>query len=446
MIFLGGLEDIFQQVGIFTYPVQILGAAILPAVLSKCGALRGPKVEKRLTVALLALSVAILAMYSFVQGRTLHLALFYLLTLCPSLAMGISLRRGTLLWQEGKAALYIGVAYLLHNLCAELEYYAFFATGSVVFYLIYSFAFFVGLLVAVIVLRVKLRDDYAGSNPPTPHTYPPRFVPIMLVLIIVHSFFSSAINTVIYFENMDNFHTIAYELFFYILANLVILGAVVLFHRRKWLATTIACLLLLCFGQGLSLFGIGSAPLAITYNLVTMTGKMPPLVLSLILPVYYAIVTRKPGVACLGFAITSGTDFLLQLTQLTEKGIGGVLPGNSRQGLLLLVGLCLIGVVFFLYIRFEHANTDALQHTIQAGHRERKSLKETVESLDLTVREKEVTTLLLSGDSQKMIAAKLGISSPTVSFHTQNIYRKLNIQSKAELFALFLLAPSKDAS
>jgi len=61
-----------------------------------------------------------------------------------------------------------------------------------------------------------------------------------------------------------------------------------------------------------------------------------------------------------------------------------------------------------------------------------------VDSLDLTAREKEVTSLLLAGDSQKMIAAKLNVSFSTVSFHIRNLYRKLNIQSKGELFALFL--------
>lgn len=56
---------------------------------------------------------------------------------------------------------------------------------------------------------------------------------------------------------------------------------------------------------------------------------LPPLLLAMIVPVFYAVSTRKPGLACLGLAIPTAADFLMQLTQLTEKGISGVLPGQS---------------------------------------------------------------------------------------------------------------------
>lgn len=41
-------------------------------------------------------------------------------------------------------------------------------------------------------------------------------------------------------------------------------------------------------------------------------------------PVYYAVDTRRPGLAYLGFAIHTGADFLPNRTQLTEKSIEGV--------------------------------------------------------------------------------------------------------------------------
>jgi DNA-binding CsgD family transcriptional regulator len=245
---------------------------------------------------------------------------------------------------------------------------------------------------------------------------------------------------------MDDFHTPGYELFFYILAFFVILAAVVLYHRRRWMATALIGLLLICFGQGLSLFGIEDTRLAITYNLVTMTGKVLPLLMAMFVPVYYSVSERKPGLACLGFTIPSGADFLMNLTQLSEGGIGGVLPGHSRQGLLLFTGLIIIGALFYLYTKFERTRTDALLKDIQNSQKERKSTRETVESLDLTAREKEVTALILAGDSQKMIAAKLKVSFSTVSFHVRNLYRKLNIQSKGELFALFLAAEPTDSN
>jgi DNA-binding CsgD family transcriptional regulator len=62
----------------------------------------------------------------------------------------------------------------------------------------------------------------------------------------------------------------------------------------------------------------------------------------------------------------------------------------------------------------------------------------TKDHLDLTDREHEVFTLLLKNVSPKEIAGTLKISYNTVVFHRQNLYRKLGIQSRAELLTLYL--------
>ena len=59
------------------------------------------------------------------------------------------------------------------------------------------------------------------------------------------------------------------------------------------------------------------------------------------------------------------------------------------------------------------------------------------EHLNLTEREHEVFTMLLKGMAPKEIAYTLKISYPTVNFHTTNLYRKLGIQSRSELFAKY---------
>jgi DNA-binding CsgD family transcriptional regulator len=55
----------------------------------------------------------------------------------------------------------------------------------------------------------------------------------------------------------------------------------------------------------------------------------------------------------------------------------------------------------------------------------------------LSIREKEILTLLLTKASRKQIAHTLKISIFTVDAHSKNIYRKLDIQSRVELLAKY---------
>jgi len=59
--------------------------------------------------------------------------------------------------------------------------------------------------------------------------------------------------------------------------------------------------------------------------------------------------------------------------------------------------------------------------------------KEKSVSKDLTDREQEVLTHLAEGESNDEIAAALVISPKTVARHRENIMRKLNLHSRAEL-------------
>ncbi len=65
----------------------------------------------------------------------------------------------------------------------------------------------------------------------------------------------------------------------------------------------------------------------------------------------------------------------------------------------------------------------------------------------LTRRERQVTELVLLGNSTRIIAEKLGISTETVKLHRKHAYAKLDVSSQAELFLLFMeaLAYSPDS-
>ena len=58
----------------------------------------------------------------------------------------------------------------------------------------------------------------------------------------------------------------------------------------------------------------------------------------------------------------------------------------------------------------------------------------------LTQREKTVFDYLLRGYSVKASADRLGITDGTVRIHRYSIYRKLDVRSQTELFALVVEA------
>lgn len=63
----------------------------------------------------------------------------------------------------------------------------------------------------------------------------------------------------------------------------------------------------------------------------------------------------------------------------------------------------------------------------------------------LTRRERQVTELVLLGNSTRVIAEKLGISTETVKLHRKHAYAKLDVSSQAELFYLFMEALAHSA-
>ena len=107
---------------------------------------------------------------------------------------------------------------------------------------------------------------------------------------------------------------------------------------------------------------------------------------------------------------------------------------------LVLVTLCLLFMPLIQKRLFEADWTDGLflrdmeEYNLPLAETEAISVKD---HLDLTPREQEIFTMLLSGAAPKEIAHTLKISYDTVLFHQKNLYRKLGIQSRAELFARY---------
>jgi len=73
----------------------------------------------------------------------------------------------------------------------------------------------------------------------------------------------------------------------------------------------------------------------------------------------------------------------------------------------------------------------------------KKELQEYTADLRLTVRETELYQYLLTGLSIKQIAGKMNLSPSGTNFHIRNLYCKLGIQSRTELFAKHVNKPKE---
>ena len=107
---------------------------------------------------------------------------------------------------------------------------------------------------------------------------------------------------------------------------------------------------------------------------------------------------------------------------------------------LVLVSLCLLFMPLIQKRLFEADWTDGLYLRDMEEYSRSFSAAENLNfknQLNLTPREEEIFTMLLSGTAPKEIAHTLKISYHTEHYHQKNLYRKLGIQSRAELFARY---------
>jgi DNA-binding CsgD family transcriptional regulator len=86
----------------------------------------------------------------------------------------------------------------------------------------------------------------------------------------------------------------------------------------------------------------------------------------------------------------------------------------------------------------ELTSAESLRDTDGLTHRKVESTIENFASSILTQRERQVLFLTLSGYSSKLTAQRLKTTDGTIKTHRRNIYRKLDIDSQAELFSLFI--------
>jgi DNA-binding CsgD family transcriptional regulator len=112
--------------------------------------------------------------------------------------------------------------------------------------------------------------------------------------------------------------------------------------------------------------------------------------------------------------------------------------GNEEKNSLIALGLMVV-IFCVLFLCYPAVNKIIFESGWFEGMSVRKPEPEGyhIEDLGLTPREKEIFRHMLTEKSVKQIMIELEISKGTFNFHSANLYRKLGIQSRTELFAKY---------
>lgn len=135
-----------------------------------------------------------------------------------------------------------------------------------------------------------------------------------------------------------------------------------------------------------------------------------------------ALGTEHPGIRIL--VLSQYTEPVYVERSLRAGALGFVDKEQEPAELLAAMRTVLAGQVYL-----SHGKATDLLHTLVGLPRK----APTVGVEQLTDRELVIVNLLGEGKSTKEIAARLGVSFKTVESHRENIKRKLNLQSAAEL-------------
>ena len=141
---------------------------------------------------------------------------------------------------------------------------------------------------------------------------------------------------------------------------------------------------------------------------------------------------------------------LTPFTTLSCHMLGGVFPGAMPTVTLVYI----LVVVFALLVLspYSYKHLFSVDWISDLHKNDMEKLKEKIEEVDrfkgyeLTPRQREIAALLLLGKTQRQVAGELGVAESTVKMHIADLYKRLDIHSKHDLFRLFGVAEAEKES
>ncbi len=139
-------------------------------------------------------------------------------------------------------------------------------------------------------------------------------------------------------------------------------------------------------------------------------------------------------------AVIMPVSVLMYLVPDLLAGMPSVLHGTAMaSSATLFIIFLLLSPAYSSYL-FSADWSDDLRRLTMSEAQKRVEQADRFDSLNLTPREKEIAALLLQGLTIKQIAVSLDIAFDTAKYHIRNLYKKLGIGSRPELFARFTVS------
>ena len=214
-----------------------------------------------------------------------------------------------------------------------------------------------------------------------------------------------------------------------------------LLQRNKWFPVAMTIALLICFEQGLVLFFNDNNQLAVAYAISSSLISSGPLILSLFIPMVFCTQRRSSVTAITGMLSLWLLGTVINTFLTSIPGVPFTLSSLVSPPAVFVISLAATAYLFYLYsennrvyiatlmAEFKTRDIDQINTAVSQADR--------FEHLGLAPREKEVCALLLKSLTVRQISGELGLAFSTVNGYYRSLYRKLGINSKAELFMRF---------